>query len=303
MSDDTKLSHATTFDTPAETVVQVSPLIRRIICDNPGPFTFTGTCTYIVGHDTNIAIIDPGPHNDGHLAAVLGAVRGEQVGYVVLTHTHRDHSPLSRALAEQTGATIVGCPAYVAKPGAPSGLDSSHDTDYAPSRVLADGDTLLGDGWTLEAIATPGHASNHTAYALREENALFCGDHVMAWSTSIVAPPDGSMRDYMASLDKLRARRESIYWPGHGGPVKDPPRYLRALAHHRRLREAAIMNRIDAGDTTIPVMVERIYENLDPRLKGAAALSVYAHLEDLVQRGVVQASGPLSREAEFRKAT
>ena len=300
MTDDATLSHATQFDAKAETVTQLSPLVRLVVCDNPGPFTFTGTCTYIVGRG-NVAIIDPGPENDAHVAALLDAVRGESVRHIVLTHTHRDHSPAARALAEKTGAKIVGCAPYVAKPGAPSGLDSAHDTDYAPADVLADGDILKGDGFTLEAIATPGHASNHVAYALREENALFSGDHVMAWSTSIVAPPDGSMTDYMASLDKLRARSEAIYWPGHGGPVKDPPRYLRALAHHRRLRESAILNRIAAGDTNIPAMVERIYENLDPRLRGAAALSVYAHIEDLVARGVIGVDGPLSKDATFRK--
>ena len=300
MTDDTSLTHATQFDARAETVAQLSPLVRLVVCDNPGPFTFTGTCTYIVGRGA-VAIIDPGPENDGHVAALLDAVKGESVRHIVLTHTHRDHSPAARVLAEKTGAKIVGCAPYVAKPGAPSGLDSAHDTDYAPADVLADGDVLEGDGFTLEAIATPGHASNHVAYALREENALFSGDHVMAWSTSIVAPPDGSMTDYMASLDKLRARSEAIYWPGHGGPVKDPPRYLRALAHHRRLRESAILNRIAAGDTKIPDMVERIYENLDPRLKGAAALSVYAHIEDLVTRGVVGVDGPLSKDAPFRK--
>ena len=300
MTDDTSLTHATQFDARAETVAQLSPLVRLVVCDNPGPFTFTGTCTYIVGRGA-VAIIDPGPENDGHVAALLDAVKGESVRHIVLTHTHRDHSPAARVLAEKTGAKIVGCAPYVAKPGAPSGLDSAHDTDYAPADVLADGDILKGDGFTLEAIATPGHASNHVAYALREENALFSGDHVMAWSTSIVAPPDGSMTDYMASLDKLRARSEAIYWPGHGGPVKDPPRYLRALAHHRRLRESAILNRIAAGDTKIPDMVERIYENLDPRLRGAAALSVYAHIEDLVARGVIGVDGPLSKDATFRK--
>ena len=301
MTEDTTLSHATQFDAKAETVTQLSPLIRLVVCDNPGPFTFTGTCTYIVGRG-NVAIIDPGPDNDGHVAALLDAVKGESVRHIVITHTHRDHSPAARALAEKTGAKIVGCAPYVAKHGAPSGLDSAHDTDYAPADILGDGDTLEGDGFTLEAITTPGHASNHVAYALREENVLFSGDHVMAWSTSIVAPPDGSMTDYMASLDKLRARGEATYWPGHGGPVKDPPRYLRALSHHRRLRESAILNRIAAGDTKIPDMVERIYESLDPRLKGAAALSVYAHIEDLVARGVVRTEGPLSKDATFRKA-
>ena len=237
---DEALTHSTQFDAPAESVAELSPQVRRIVCNNPGPFTFTGTCTYIVGRG-DVAVIDPGPEDDAHVAAILAATAGERITHVVLTHTHRDHSPASRALAIRTGAAIVGCPALAAQPGRPSGLDSSHDPDYAPSRVLHDGDTLAINGCTLEAITTPGHASNHTAYALPEENALFSGDHVMAWSTSIVAPPDGSMRDYMASLDKLKGRTETIYWPGHGGPVTDPPRYLRALAHHRRLREIAIL--------------------------------------------------------------
>ena len=297
---DEPLTHATTFETTAETVEQLSPLVRRVVCDNPSPFTFTGTCTYIVGRGT-VAIIDPGPERQAHLDALLAATAGERVSHIVLTHTHRDHSPGSRPLAIKTGAAIVGCPAFTAPAGRPSGLDSSHDPDYAPSRVLHDGDRLAGEGWTLEAVTTPGHASNHTAYALIEENALFSGDHVMAWSTSIVAPPDGSMTDYMASIAKLKARGEAIYWPGHGGPVKDPPRYLRALEHHRRLRERSILARLDAGDMTIPTMVERIYENLDPRLKGAAALSVYAHMEDLYARGIVQVEGPLSKDAVFHK--
>ena len=299
MSDE-PLAHAKTFDATPETVVELSPLIRRVVCDNPGPFTFTGTCSYIVGRGT-VAIIDPGPENAIHVEALLAATGGERVSHIVLTHTHRDHSPASRMLAVKTGAAIVGCPAFATESGRPSGLDSSHDPDYRPSRVLHDGDRLEGEGWTLEALATPGHASNHTAFALGEENALFSGDHVMAWSTSIVAPPDGSMTAYMASLDKLKGRPETIYWPGHGGPVKDPPRYLRALEHHRRLREHAILSRLSAGDTKIPDMVERIYEKLDPRLKGAAALSVYAHLEDLVARGVARVEGPLSKDAVFHR--
>lgn len=301
MADDDTLTHAKQFDASAETAVQVSALVRRVVCANPGPFTFTGTCSYIVGRG-EVAIIDPGPENEAHVEALLAAVSGETVRSIVLTHTHRDHSPASRMLAARTGAEIVGCPPYAAKPGAPSGLDSSHDTDYVPARILDDGAVLEGPGYTLEAIATPGHASNHTAYALREENALFSGDHVMAWSTSIVAPPDGSMTDYMASLDKLKGRDETIYWPGHGGPVKDPPRYLRALAHHRRLRERAILARLEAGDTRIPDMVARIYENLDPRLMGAAGLSVFAQLEDLVTRKIVRVEGPPSKDAAYHLA-
>jgi glyoxylase-like metal-dependent hydrolase (beta-lactamase superfamily II) len=288
------------FDPKPDKVQQISPLIRRVLAPNSGPFTFTGTCTYIVGRG-EVAIIDAGPDNADHVAALLDATKGERVVHIVITHTHRDHAPASRALQAATGASIVGCRPYAprhAKAQA-SGLDSAHDTDYRPARILADGETLEGLGFTLEAIATPGHASNHLAFALKQENALFSGDHVMGWSTSIVAPPDGSMSDYMASLEKLRARPETIYWPGHGGPVREPQRYMRALIHHRHQREAAILTRIRAGDTLIPTMVERIYEGLDTRLKGAAALSVLAHLEDLVERGVVRADGPASIAAHY----
>ncbi|MEA2858661.1 MAG: hypothetical protein QOC72_700 [Methylobacteriaceae bacterium] len=288
------------FDPKPDEVQQVSPLIRRVLAPNPGPFTFTGTCTYIVGRG-EVAIIDPGPENASHVAALIDATKGERVAHIVMTHTHRDHAPASRALQQATGAPIVGCRPYEPRHAnaKASGLDSAHDTDYRPSRILADGETLDGNGFTLEAIATPGHASNHLAFALREENALFSGDHVMAWSTSVVAPPDGSMSDYMDSLEKLRPRSEAVYWPGHGGPVREPQRYLRALIHHRHQREAAILTRIKAGDSLIPEMVERIYEGLDARLKAAAALSVLAHLEDLVARGVVGADGPVTLAAHY----
>jgi glyoxylase-like metal-dependent hydrolase (beta-lactamase superfamily II) len=281
-------------------VQQISLLIRRVLAPNPGPFTFTGTCTYIIGRG-EVAIIDPGPNNAGHVAALIDATKGERVAHIVLTHTHRDHAPASRALQQATGAAIIGCRPYEPRHASAqaSGLDSAHDTDYRPSRILADGETLEGPGFTLEAVGTPGHASNHLAFALREENALFSGDHVMAWSTSIVAPPDGSMSDYIASLEKLRARSENIYWPGHGGPVREPQRYLRALIHHRHQREAAILTRINAGDRLIPEMVERIYEGLDARLKGAAALSVLAHLQDLVARGLVRADGEATLAARY----
>jgi glyoxylase-like metal-dependent hydrolase (beta-lactamase superfamily II) len=291
------------FDPKPDEVQQVSPLVRRVLAPNAGPFTFTGTCTYIVGRG-EVAIVDPGPDNGDHVAALIDATKGERVAHIVITHTHRDHAPASRALQVATGAAIVGCRPYEPRRAnaQASGLDAAHDTDYRPARILSDGDTLEGPGFTLEAIATPGHASNHLAFALREENALFSGDHVMGWSTSIVAPPDGSMSDYMDSLEKLRARSETIYWPGHGGPVREPQRYLRALIHHRHQREAAILTRIKAGDNLIPEMVERIYEGLDARLKGAAALSVLAHLEDLVARGVVRAEGPASLATHYTPA-
>jgi glyoxylase-like metal-dependent hydrolase (beta-lactamase superfamily II) len=288
------------FDPKPDEVQQVSPLIRRVLAPNPGPFTFTGTCTYIIGRG-EVAILDPGPDNAAHVAALVDATKGERVVHIVITHTHRDHAPASRALQQATGAAIVGCRPYEPRHAnaQASGLDAAHDTDYRPARILDEPDTIEGPGFTLEAIATPGHASNHLAFALREENALFSGDHVMGWSTSIVAPPDGSMSDYMDSLEKLRTRSENIYWPGHGGPVREPQRYVRALIHHRHQREAAILTRINAGDRLIPEMVERIYEGLDPRLKGAAALSVLAHLEDLVTRGVVRVDGPATLAAHY----
>jgi glyoxylase-like metal-dependent hydrolase (beta-lactamase superfamily II) len=292
------------FDPKPDEVQQISPLVRRVLAPNPGPFTFTGTCTYIVGRG-EVAIIDPGPDDAAHVAALVDATKGERISNIVITHTHRDHVPASRTLQAATGAPIVGCRPYEPRHAnaQASGLDSAHDMEYRPARILGDGDCLEGPGFTLEAVATPGHASNHLAFTLREENALFSGDHVMAWSTSIVAPPDGSMSDYMASLEKLRGRPEAIYWPGHGGPVREPQRYVRALIHHRYQREAAILTRIKAGDTQIAAMVERIYEGLDARLKGAAALSVLAHLEDLVGRGVLRADGPPSLAAHYTAAS
>lgn len=284
---------------------QISPLIRRVLCANPGPFTFKGTVTYIVGTG-RVAIIDPGPDDPAHVAAVLDAVKGETVAAILVTHTHRDHSPAVPAIKAATGATVYAeGPHRASRPvnaGEGARLDASGDTDFRPDVALADGAAVAGPGWTLEAVATPGHAANHMAFALREENTLFSGDHVMAWSTTIVAPPDGSMSDYMASLDKLRGRSEAIFWPGHGGPVREPAKFMRALAHHRKLREAAIMKRIAQGDRLIPDIVAAIYEGLDPRLKGAAGLSVFAHLEDLVGKGLVATDGAPSLTGQFRPA-
>ena len=273
----------------------VAPLIRRRIAPNGGPFTASGTCTYVVGKG-RIAILDPGPDDPTHIDALLADLPGEQVDAIVVTHTHRDHSPGARLLAARTGAPIVGCGPHRAARALAEGevplLDASADRAHAPKRVMAEGDALSGPGWTLVAVETPGHTMNHLAFALPEAQALFSGDHVMAWSTTIVAPPDGAMQAYMASLDKLRRRDERIYWPGHGGPVREPARFLRGLACHRRQREAAIRARLAGGDTGIGEIVAAIYQGLDPRLQGAAALSVYAHLEDLVGRGLVTTEGP-----------
>ncbi|MFV0281263.1 MAG: MBL fold metallo-hydrolase [Rhodoblastus sp.] len=297
-----KLVHATAFDAKPEETQQISPLVRRIVEDNPGPFTFTGTCTYIVGRG-DVAVIDPGRENEAHTQAIVDALKGERVAYIVVSHTHKDHSPGAALLAERTGAPIVGCAPFSPKEGPESGLDSAHDLAYRPARVLSDGERIEGDGYTLETIETPGHASNHLCFALLQERSVFSADHVMAWSTSIVAPPDGNMTDYMNSLDRLRAREDVLFWPGHGGPVADPQRYLRALNAHRRQREAAIVRRLAAGDQTIPDMVARIYDGLDPRLVSAAALSVLAHVEDLVTRGVAVAEGPITVNGRYRRAS
>lgn len=291
------------FDAPPGAVEELSPLVRRVLCANPGPFTWKGTVTYIVGRG-EVAILDPGPDDAAHVAAVLKAVSGETVKAIVVTHTHRDHSPAAEAVKAATGAPTYGegphRPSRALEIGEINALDASGDKDFRPDVALRAGDVVSGRGWTLEAVPTPGHCANHMAFALPEENALFSGDHVMAWSTSIVAPPDGAMGDYMASLDRLRARSETIFWPGHGGPVREPARFMRALAHHRLQREAAIIRRVAAGDEAIPAMVEAIYVGLDPRLKGAAALNVLAHLEDLVGRGLVATDGPPAIAGRYR---
>lgn len=281
---------------------RVAPLIRRRIAPNGGPFTATGTCTYVVGQD-RVAVIDPGPDDPSHIAALLDDLGPERVEAIVVTHTHRDHSPGARLLAARTAAPIVGCGPHrtaraLAEGEAPM-LDASSDAAHAPARILAEGDAVSGPGWTLVAVETPGHTMNHLAFALPEAEALFSGDHVMAWNTTIVAPPDGEMRAYMASLEKLRGRGETIYWPGHGGPVREPARLVRCLIGHRRQREAAIRARLVAGDTRIPEVVAAIYQGLDPRLRGAAALSVFAHLEDLVGRGLVACDGPPRLDATY----
>lgn len=291
------------FQAPADAAQRLSPLVRRLVARNGGPFTFTGTCSYIVG-EGEVAVIDPGPDDPAHVAALLDALRGESVSHIVVTHTHRDHSPAARALKAATGAPIVGCSPHRRSRelglGETSAMEGSGDRAHVPDREMADGDAVSGPGWTLRALATPGHTANHLAFALPEERTLFSGDHVMAWSTTIVAPPDGSMTDFMASLDKLRGRDETLYWPGHGGPVREPQRFVRALIHHRRQREISILNRLKAGDRDIPAIVAAVYPGIAPALTGAAALSVFAHLEDMVARGIAATEGAPRLEGKYR---
>jgi glyoxylase-like metal-dependent hydrolase (beta-lactamase superfamily II) len=280
---------------------RVSPFVRRIIAPNPGPYTYTGTCSYVIGRN-DVAIVDPGPSDPTHIDALLDAVAGEALRYLLVTHTHCDHSPAARRLREKTGAPIFGCAPYAPLSKAVAGglnLDAAHDAAYAPDRILKDGDILQLGELSVEVVATPGHSANHLCFALREERALFTGDHVMGWATTVVAPPDGSMRDYVNSLERLRERGDLVYWPGHGEPVRDPQRYLRALIHHRRQRELAILERLEKGDQTIATIVERIYEGIDRRLHGAAALSVFAHLEELMERGEVGSEGPPTLGARY----
>lgn len=275
--------------------VPVGSDILRVTVNNPGPFTFQGTNSYIVGRET-LAVIDPGPEDEAHLRALLAAIGGRPVSHIFVSHTHADHSPLTARLKDATGATVVAeGPHRAARAlhiGEINPLDASSDTAFRPDHQLGDGEVIDTGEWAIEAIATPGHTANHMAFALKGTGILFSADHVMAWATSIVAPPDGAMADYMASLDRLVDRDETLYLPGHGGSVRNPRKFVRALRTHRKMREAAVLDRIRKGDRTIAAMVKEIYRDTDPRLHGAAALSVLAHLEDLVARGVVETDGP-----------
>jgi glyoxylase-like metal-dependent hydrolase (beta-lactamase superfamily II) len=294
-----------TLDLAPETVDEVMPGVRRVMADNPGPFTFKGTMSYIIGRG-KVAIVDPGPDDPRHVAALLDAVRNETVTDIFVTHTHRDHSPAVPAIKAATGAIVYAeGPHRAARPlhiGEPNPLDSSGDRDFRPDVMLKDGEVVSGHGWTVEAVTTPGHTANHMAFAFRENNVLFAGDHVMAWATSIVAPPDGAMSDYMASLQKLARRDETIYFPGHGPAIKDAARFVNYYILHRKAREASILHRLGKGATDIPTIVRAIYIGIDPRLTGAAGLSVLAHLEDLVARRLVETDGTPSIDGVYRLA-
>src|SRR5437870_448332 len=291
------------FDLPPGRIEEIMPGLRRLLADNPSPFTFKGTVSYIVGRG-RVAIIDPGPDDERHIAALLDAVRGETVTHIFVTHTHRDHSPAAARIKAATGAvTVAEGPHRLARAlniGEAKRLDASADTEFRPDLPLPDGEAVSGAGWRLAGVATPGHTANHMAFALGGTDLLFCGDHVMAWSTPVVAPPDGAMSDYMASLRKLAGRSESVYFPGHGGAVRDATRFVEHYIRHREGREASILHRLDKGAADIPTLVRAIYIGLDPRLVGAAGLSVLAHIEDLVARRLVATEGEPSIRGVYR---
>ncbi|MDP3802486.1 MBL fold metallo-hydrolase [Brevundimonas sp.] len=283
----------------------VSPLIRRVIARNPGPFTFTGTGTYVVGRGhagAGVAVIDPGPLDEAHLAALLAAVAGQTVSHVLVTHTHRDHAPLARPFAEAVGAPVLAAAPPARTVHASATPDEEEDEDFRPDIVLTGGERLRGDGWTIGAMATPGHASNHLAYVLEQENALFSGDHVMGWSTTVVAPPDGDMAAYMASLDAVIARRFTTIWPTHGAPILEPGPFLEAYRAHRLMREAQVLARVAAGDRRIADMIPTLYAAVDSRLWPAASLSVWAHLIALERAGRVRATPGPAIDADWTPA-
>ncbi|MGE0739830.1 MAG: MBL fold metallo-hydrolase [Hyphomonadaceae bacterium] len=278
---------------------QVSPLIRRLVANNPGPFTFRGTGVYIVGRG-DVAVIDPGPDNPEHIEAILRAVEGERVTHILVTHRHMDHSPGATPLAIATGAK-----SYSSKePPKPSDcdelrLEAGDDHGFRPDFNVTDGDIFAGPGWTIEAVATPGHTTNHFAFALREENALFTGDHIMGWSTTVIGPPDGDMTDYLDSLRKVIAREYTTLWPTHGPPVREVRAFLDAFLEHRLDREAQVRAQLASGKRLIKDMVAEMYVDVDKRLHPAACHSVLAHMIRLVQLGEAACKGDACVDSEY----
>ncbi len=274
-------------------VEQVSPLIRRVIANNPGPFTFVGTGVYIIGRG-DVAVIDPGPMDEAHFEALKSALEGETVKYVLVTHGHSDHSPLADALAKW-----AGCKVYAKDCGRPTAkgeLGSEDDIGFSPDELACDGDIFSGPGWTLEVIETPGHTCSHICFDLKEENACFTGDHIMGWSTTIVAPPDGNMADYFQSLDKIEARGFDILWPTHGSPIREKAfvkEFIQAYRKHRQDREDGVLALMAEGETSIPKMVEVMYVGLEDRLIPAACMSLLGHMGKLIEEGRVKCNADI----------
>jgi glyoxylase-like metal-dependent hydrolase (beta-lactamase superfamily II) len=279
----------------------VAPMIRRIVARNPSPFTFRGTGTYVVGHG-EVAVIDPGPDLAEHVEALLTGLSGERVTDILITHTHRDHSPAAQALKTATGAPTYGFGPHAGGKRGDAAVEEGGDWDFVPDVTLKDGDRIAGNGWRFEVVHTPGHTSNHLCFALLDSGVLFSGDHVMGWSTSVIAPPDGDMAAYLASLDKLLDRRDAVYWPTHGPAITEPQQHVRAFIAHRREREAGILDCLRAGVGRIDAIVERLYVGLQPGLRRAAGRSVHAHLIDLLARGIVESDGPPTLDIQYRLA-
>ena len=279
----------------------IAPGIRRIVARNPSPFTFRGTGTYVVG-EGEVAVIDPGPDLEEHIAALLEGLAGEQVTHILITHTHRDHSPAAKAVKSATGARTYGFGPHAGGRRGEAGIEEGGDWDFAPDVTVSDGDEIAGRGWRFEAVHTPGHTSNHLCFALPEQRILFSGDHVMGWSTSVIAPPDGDMSAYMSSLDKLLARPDITYWPTHGPAITEPHPHVRAFVAHRREREAGILDCLARGPQSIEAIVDKLYVGLGPGLHRAAGRSVHAHLLDLVARGLVASDGAPAIDAIYRKS-
>jgi glyoxylase-like metal-dependent hydrolase (beta-lactamase superfamily II) len=279
---------------------QLTPRIRRVVAENPSKFTYRGTGTYIVGAG-EVAVIDPGPVLDSHRDALDRALAGERVVAILVTHCHADHSPLAAWLQEATGApTYAFGPHGAVDPADDVVTEEAIDLAFGPDVALADGAALEGPGWTIEAVHTPGHASNHLCFALREERALFTGDHVMGWSTTVIAPPDGDMRAYLASLDKVLARDDVILWPTHGGPVTDPQPFVRAYRAHRLEREAQVLGAVRRDVDRIPAIVAELYADVPTELHAPAGRSVLSHLVKLIDDGLVRCLGAPTVEASFR---
>lgn len=275
---------------------QLAPGIVRIVANNPSPFTYKGTNTYLLGEGREAFLIDPGPADAAHLDAILTALQGRKLTHIVVTHTHHDHVDGLDALRERTGALTAGFGRTVANPGrtkaSPAGGEYV-ETDFKPDIVLKDGDRLEGSDFALQALHTPGHAPDHLCFALEGTRLFFSGDHVMGWNTSVVAPPEGSMSAYLGAMERLLQRNDEIYFPGHGGRVYEPQRLVKAYILHRRMREQSILECVKNGQSTIPEIVAVIYRGIDPRLVKAASLSVAAHVEHLVERGLLRCEGPV----------
>ena len=285
------------FSPPYGVIENISPLIRRITANNPAPYTFKGTGTYIIGHK-NVAVIDPGPDMADHIEAIISSLKGEKISHILVTHNHTDHSPGARPLAERCGAKIYGFDVsgqqYSMSKSA-EGLDKK----FKPDILIKDGDILKGKNWTLEAIHTPGHLSNHLCFALLEEKALFSGDHVMGWSTTIISPPDGNMTDYLISLEKLLNRNDKIYYPTHGLPIEEPIKFVKQVYAHRLRRDNEICRFLEQGNKSIDQIVKAIYPTIDKSLYLAASRTIYAHLIRLVELGKVNSDGPPTENALY----